>query len=201
MELRRSARSSTDLAEREPVAGLVPLGLLTAAEELDSGGAPHPHRAVLDDEPAPLFEPHHGIGVHRVVLADPVVARLAVGRHGGAALLVVRVDVEGHQAERVEAVESDHVPVIGVRMVGPATLAAALAPMYGMPPRARSRMASSSFDSLSRFRSAYVLPPPMNSASTPASVSSGRWSQRRWTSPSPAPSGGGGTRVARTRSK
>src|SRR5439155_995092 len=67
-----------------------------------------------------------------------------------------------------------------VRMVGPARLAPALAPAYGMPVRERSRIASTRPELRTRSSSAYVLPPPTKSASTRSSVFSGCRSQCTW---------------------
>ena len=71
------------LSDRQTVAGLVPHRVGGRPEQLHPRGPVRGHHPVLDDHPRAFLEPEHRIGVDHVVLADPVVARLAEGRHRG----------------------------------------------------------------------------------------------------------------------
>ena len=89
-------------------------------------GAPvlHPdHRAFLD--------PHDRVVPDDVVLGDAHVPGLAAGGHGRVGLEVVRVHVEGDEAERLERGQPHDVPVVRGQDVGSGHVRAGAAP--GVP--------------------------------------------------------------------
>ena len=76
-------------------------------------------------------------------------------RDAGIRIEVMRVDLEGHDAERLEASAGCTIGMsFVVLMVGHAMLMPALAPRYGSPSRTRRRSGSSSLSILQRLQEA-----------------------------------------------
>ncbi len=137
-------------------------------------------RVAADPQPRSLVHGEHRAVVLLEELVDPLLAGLAHERRGRIGVDVVQVDLERHQAERVEASAGWQIGMsLVVRMVGQATLVPADAPMYRRrPARTRSPSPSTTSRPYSESSSRKVLPPPIITTSASRMARSGasdRW--------------------------